>query len=227
MKNRFAALLLVFPLASHAICSIYNPPQLIPINTSHAFSPSIYSAMLVDYAIYSAIEDAANSWNGTDANGRLIGWRGVVTTSNCPPSQPFQVTAYPFATPTCSPAIEYNLHEVTNPNYVVRAFVDADPSICAGCGTKSISINTSLAWSVDGTPAPGEYDLHAVLSHEFGHVLTFGHMDLGVCTGFSISPTCSADPSRETMGNYVYSGTDGICTRTPAANDVTNANSIY
>ena len=152
------------------------------------------------------------------------GGYGGQTNSDCPLGQPApQIGAYNFyAQPYCGTAAAYP--GVTDPINVVLAFTDYFPWQCAGCGTKSISINTYFAWNT--TPADGQYDIQSVLAHEFGHMLGFSHIWSIFCSDFS-GYSCAVDPGRNTMQSYTAPGVGETCGRDITGNDATNANNLY
>lgn len=204
-----------------------NPPTKIPSGTKWAYSPTVAAAIGGDPAVGAAIGNAALAWYATNAVGRLAGWSGVVTGSDCPSGQPFQVSAYPFyGSAGCPVAEAYQVHYY---HYIVRAFADMNGPFyaCPSCGTKSISINLSLPYSLNPAPASGEYDLQSTMTHEFGHVLGFGHMDQGYPCDYptSSSDTCWLNYGRNTMNNFVYPGE--ICLRDLSSQDISNANLFY
>lgn len=152
---------------------------------------------------------------------RLAGWNGVVTASDCPAGQPSQIGAFDFATVPCATVSAY----FPGGAPTVLAFVDYFPSVCAQCGTKSISVNLAFAWAVGGAPLAGQYHLRSVLAHKFGHVLGLAHMSGGACV--ASSPSCAASPGRETMGGTFYPGPAETCEADVAPNDVSSANALY
>lgn len=200
-----------------------NPPTKIPAGTKWAYSPTVAAAVAGNSAVGTAIDNAAYAWYLTNAVGRLAGWSGAVTGSDCPSGQPFQVSAYPFyGSAGCPVAATYQVHLL---HYVVRAFADMNGPFynCPTCGTKSISINLSLPYSINPAPASGEYDLQSTVTHEFGHVLGFGHMDPGYyCDAPATSDSCWINFGRNTMNNFVYSGE--VYLRDLSTQDISNAN---
>ena len=104
------------------------------------------------------------------------------------------------------------------------AFTDYYPWQCAGCGTKSISINTAVAWATN--PATGQYDIQSVVAHEFGHMLGFSHIWSIYCSEFS-GYSCAQDSGQNTMQSFTAPGYGETCKRDLSGNDVTNANNIY
>lgn len=205
-------------------CLLEKATQL-PLNTPVALSPSVYNAVVANPAYGTAILAARDAWNVTNARNRIGNWSGVVTNSDCPTGQPFQVGAIAFTNSTCEPLIG-NFPDPTTRNSFL-AFVDYDPRKCtgSGCGTKSVTLNLNYSWSLN--PILGEYDIQSVLAHEFGHVLGLAHQDQGLCDQTS-SPTCLTTPGRETMGAQVPSWiTWSSCIRDLSTNDVNSANQLY
>ena len=195
-----------------------------PFATTWAISPTVYQGALSIPGVAGAIVNGSNVWSMTDAAGRLAGWNGIVTGSDCPTGQPFQVTAYPFATSGSCPLAAPGSYNLVAQAETVLAF--ADMWQCAGCGSKSVSINLSRPWSVDPNPFPHEYDLESVVAHEFGHVLGSLHLEAGTCNYLATpSLTCGASPNKPTMANNIYAGE--TCGRTLAPDDISNMNSLY
>lgn len=89
--------------------------------------------------------------------------------------------------------------------------------------TRAISINLDVAWS--DNPGPTQQDLQGLMTHEFGHVLGLGHVELDFCGETGLRVTCSAMPNRETMQHFIHPGE--TCNRTLESNDVYNANYLY
>ena len=150
----------------------------------------------------------------------------AATNSDCPLGQPGpQIGAYNFydnnPATWCNTVRAYGYH---NPALNSLAFTDYRPGQCPGCGTKSISINTAVAWSTN--PGPGQYDIQSVVAHEFGHVLGFSHIKGEFCDenpGFS----CFFAPNRNTMQSNTPAGAGETCGRDPNFYDITNANNTY
>lgn len=194
-----------------------NPP--IPI----ALGPLMYFYAFNYPDVANAVIAARDAWNVTEAVGRLGGYGGQ-TNSDCPVNQPLQIGAYNFFTnPPCPTAEAYNVHILPPPSAPLPlAFVDYFPSKCAGCGTKSMSLNTYVPWAIN--PGPGQFDLQSVITHEFGHMLGLAHMRAFQCTD-DPGPNCAVDPLRDTMtSNADYAET---CWRDLNFIDVGNANSLY
>ena len=178
-----------------------------------------------------------NAWNapGLNTAGRLTGWNaGSATASDCPLGQPFQVGAMDFFNPNeggaCLTVTANGLNNMAaNAVDVPLAFVDYHAYTCPGCGTKSVTINLAVLWSVSGTPSVGQRDLQSVMAHEFGHVLGFGHNSstlAGACNIYT-TPTCAAAPNKSTMENINYPGPTEICGRDLGYYDILYANQIY
>ena len=88
-------------------------------------------------------------------------------------NQPTQIGDFPFARTPCATNVAYGFNKGLNPLGGERnpvAYVDYFVSECTSCGTKPLILNLNYAFSVDGTPKDGEYDLQGLLSDEFGHV---------------------------------------------------------
>ena len=201
-------------------CFLSGAAQIAP-GAKWASGPNVYAATLANPSVGTDIVAAQDAWDVTDAVNRLAGWNGVVTASDCPAGQPSQVGAFDFATVPCATVSAYFPGGAST----VLAFVDYYPSVCAQCGTKSISVNLAFAWAVGGAPLAGQYHLRSVLAHEFGHVLGLAHMSGGACV--ASSPSCAASPGRETMGGTFYPGPAETCEADVAPNDVSSANALY
>ena len=214
-----------------------NPPwfptlSMLPMDTKFAAGPLAIQTVLGPIAglptnSHTAILNGMHAWNAPDVNtrGRLAGWSGVITASDCPLGQPFQIGLMNFFLlpegGSCWTVLANRLStEDTNPVMVALAFSDYDPTLCTGCGTKSIVINTAVVWSTDGAGLPGQRDLQSVMAHEFGHVLGMGHhkssgsMQFPDCYSAQ-SPTCVQNPNRSTMENINYAVSEPINSTTP------------
>lgn len=209
----------IVPSTVLAACFLPGAAQ-ISAGTKWASGPNVYAAAVANPSVGTEILAAQDAWDVTDAANRLAGWNGVVTASDCPAGQPSQVGAFDFNTVSCATVSAYFPNGVST----VLAFVDYFPSVCATCGTKSLSVNLAFAWAV-GTPLAGQYHLRSVLAHEFGHVLGLAHMSGGACV--NSSPSCAASPGRETMGGTFYPGSVETCEANVAPNDVSSANALY
>jgi reprolysin-like metallo-peptidase family M12B len=196
-------------------------------NNLPSYTP-IYLGPLMYYYAYNftdvgnALVAASVTWNITDAHDRIGGYGGQ-TNSDCPLGQSApQIGAYNFyAQPYCGTAVAYGFH---NPSSGALAFTDYYPGQCAGCGTKSISINTAVAWAI--IPADGQYDVQSVVAHEFGHMLGFSHIYGNQCSEFS-GYSCAVDPDRNTMQRYTAPGFGETCGRDLTGIDIANANYLY
>lgn len=219
-------LLLLALLASPATADHHLLPGATQITYGSywALGPTAYQLMIGSVQVQEAIYGAQNAWQHyTDRMlGRLGGWGGYISQGDCP-TYPFpqvgQIGAYNFTTTFCSAQSENGL---VGSESNVLAYVDWYRFGVAGNGTKSISINLHFVWSVDPVgPAPGQYDLQAVVAHEFGHVFGFAHS--------GPSQSCEQNPNKETMSPSFASGggAANICERSLAPHDLEHANSFY
>jgi hypothetical protein len=173
-----------------------------------SLSPTAYNLVTSNPDAITAIYNARNAWNVTNAAGYIGGWSGRVTGSDCPTGE-MQLGAIAF---NAGP----NTCKDFPPSGSAVAFMDYD--------TRSITINLNYAFSLN--PNPGQYDLQSTLAHEFGHVLGLHHQDGGVCgTTTASSPMCSTAPNRETMGALIPEGQ--TCLRDLSTNDINSANGLY
>lgn len=221
MINKISVFFLAYSfssLASATVC-LFPGAQAIPFNTRYAAGPNVFDAANDNPQVATQIFNAQDRWDGTDANGHLGGWNGTVTADDCPSGQPFQIGAFGFAGSVCATNIAYNVGGTT------LAYVDAFANQCPTCGTNSIVVNLNFTWSIDNTPAAGEYDLQSVLAHEFGHVLGFSHQRFGVCTDLG-SPSCAnSNNTIETLGANIFPGE--TCQRDITQDDSDSANDLY
>lgn len=222
MKNifKFLAILLLPSVANAlAVCAFY-PFQQVASNTSYPFGPLMAYYYYNIPQVQNAVESARAAWDSTDAAGRLVGPMGWVSGSDCPTGQPFQIGIYSFSSSTCPALTKYNV--AYNTLAFVYYYVDPEnpPSPVS---TRAISINLDVAWS--DNPGPTQQDLQGLMTHEFGHVLGLGHVELDFCGETGLHVTCSAMPNRETMQHFIHPGE--TCNRTLEPNDVYNANYLY
>ena len=213
------ALSLVTATGAAATCTLTGFNYL-PSNTPIYLGPLMYYYANNFADVGNALVGGRDAWSITDANGRIGGYGGQ-TNSDCPLGQPGpQIGAYNFYTQYCGTAAAYGYD---NPGANALAFTDYYPWQCVGCGTKSISVNTAVAWAT--TPAAGQYDIQSVMAHEFGHMLGFSHIWSIYCIDGGYS--CAVDPGRNTMQSYTAPGVGETCGRSLTGNDITNANNLY
>jgi len=194
----------------------------LPLNTPIYLGPLMYYYAVTYPDVGNALVGGTGVWSGTDAAGRIGGFGGQ-TGSDCPLGQAApQIGAYNFYSQYCATASAYP--DVTNPNAHVLAFTDYYPWQCAGCGTKSISINTAVAWATN--PGTGQYDIQSVVAHESGHMLGFSHVWSNQCSEF-LGYSCAVDSGQNTMQAGTAPGVGEICKRDLSYYDITNANYLY
>lgn len=230
--KRIARLLLVSTLYlaaatdAAAQCQLSGFSQLPP-NTPVWLGPLMYY-FAVNYAeVAVALIGGRDAWNVTDAAGRIGGFANV-TGSDCPMGQPpVQIGAHHFEFDGCATTIAYGFnYHPANIDQMTLAYVDYFPGQCAGCGTKSISLNTAAPWATE--PQVGQFDIQSVVAHEFGHVLGLGHMR-GTFTFCSenLGPSCAVDPNRNTMQKNTPHGVGETCGRTLTGYDKLSADFSY
>lgn len=167
-----------------------------------------------------ALVNARDAWDSTFAHDRIGDWDGQTPGSDCPYGRPLQVGAFDFNRTDCTTINAYRNAGYLPPNAL--AIVDYYPFICAGCGTKSVTLNLAVAWSL--SPGPTDFDVQSVLTHEFGHMLGLAHMNGFGCND-SLAPDCTLYSARNTMTANTPGG--DTCERTLSGIDVSNANSLY
>ncbi|HMH49312.1 MAG TPA: FG-GAP-like repeat-containing protein [Candidatus Acidoferrum sp.] len=192
----------------------------------------------INPGLINAVVGAHNAWDDSNAKGWLGNYTGVHDGAECPANQtPFQLGAFDFTNTqlnmNCATTQKYQQAGLLDPMSSV-AFVDYFSNnffltrygfVCLQCGTKSITFNLHFTFSLN--PAPGQWDVGAVLAHEFGHMLGFAHMTPGrTCQDERVpAPHCSQNASRNTMGNPVFDGE--TCERDISDSDRLNANLLY
>ncbi len=223
----------------------------IPLNTTYNVGPNLAGAITNIPGLGQALLDGINVWNvsGYYTNGRLIA-PGTISASDCPDGLSLQVGVYSFEASTCQAAIKtgvtgsYDLDDLFIPLGFVDYYHNPNCQNCTTLGTKSISLNLNVLWSLGAEP--GKRDVQSVMAHEAGHALGIAHGENNVCPDyapsyFSYTPSCAAlaayppsspdfpgyppppgvDPNRPTMGNFIYPGE--TCVRTLSAHDIQSA----
>lgn len=235
MIKRLAAFCVALLFSTAGIaqqCQLWIAQPIQP-NTLFDLGPTMYAAAIAHPEIQTAVVNARDAWDQTNAINRIGNWSGVTTLSDCVAWRGSTVTSLQvgllaFAGSTC-PTVIANMPANPPPGTIILAFVDyyaRSGCLFPSCATKSLSLNMDVAWT--STPGlDGLMDLQSVVTHEFGHVLGFAHMENGNCSPDpnTFSPTCATSPNRETMQRYIYNGED--CSRTIQANDISSANSLY
>lgn len=191
-----------------AVCLISGGTQL-PSGTLFALGPNLAGYVASIPEVGTALINAIAPWNATDAVGRIAGGNGVVTSSDCPNTAYHMIGAYSFSS-TSVPC--YNQALVGSNGYAYNSI-------------GSMAINTDMAWSVNGAPAPGQFDLQSTVTHEFGHILGLHHQQLGVCGTPATGISCiTYGDTKETMS---YGPSGELCRRTLAPNDLQSINFFY
>jgi len=192
----------------------------LPPNTPLALGETMYyyAANFPDVGL--ALVNARDAWDGTEAANRIGNWDGLPPGSDCPNGRPLQVGVFDFNRTDCSTINAYRNLGYLPPDSL--AFVDYYGWFCSGCGTKSLTLNLSVPWSLN--PGPMQYDIQSVLTHEFGHMLGFSHIWDIYCSD-AYAPSCASYPNRNTMTANIPDG--DTCERTLSSIDVANANYLY
>ena len=159
-------------------------------DTALYLGPTLLSILNAYPQLWTVLGAARDAWDGTNAGNRIGDWNGLQSASDCPVGLPVQLGAMDFSLGGCA-AIGSG---------AAIAATDYEVS-CSGCGTKSIIINTNVAWSFN--PGPNEYDVQSALAHEFGHMLGFTHQHQNSCTELTTT-TCAFDSNKNTMSRYLF-----------------------
>jgi hypothetical protein len=210
MRTKLLCIGLIFSTSVASACTVGI--GRLESNTPVSLGPNVYSAIQSTPAIINTILNARDAWNVTSAAGRIGGWSGSVTATDCPLG-PMQIGALMFDSGSCS---------------VANSLIDRDGTLAfVEYSTRSVTVNLNYVWSL--TPGPYDWDLQSILVHEFGHVLGLAHQDGGICGTPQIpnmnSQTCAASPGRESMGTHLFQGE--TCMRDLSVNDINSANFFY
>lgn len=203
---------------NHGGCHFSNFTAL-QHNTQLSIGPTLYGILNAYPQLWTVLGAARDAWNGTNAGGRIGNGSFPQSASDCPvvngQGLPIQLGAMDFpaavAAGSCPPLGSGQAIAATD-----------YPASCSGCGTKSIIINTNVAWSFN--PGPNEYDVQSAMAHEFGHMLGFMHQHQASCTALT-STTCADPNEKNTMNFFLFTGE--TCERTLSTWDADNADAVY
>lgn len=189
----------------------------LPVGTYFSLGQNLNTIVTSDPLVGTALLNATAPWNasGIHSAGRIAGGSGTVYASDCPESNNYKIGAWSFINGYGGPKVCSSEPDVPVGTMVAAYTLGS---------TRSIGINTSIAWSVNGTPLANQADLQSTVTHEFGHALSLDHEAGGVC-GQTGSSTCATQgDAKETMS---YGPTGETCRRTLSPNDIDSVNQIY
>ena len=156
------------PTASAQGCKFSNFTPL-QHNTPLSIGPILLGILSNYPQLWTVLGAARDAWDGTNAGNHIGDPSGYPSASDCPVGLPLQIGAMDFSQGGWCGAIGSG---------GAAAVTDYLPT-CPGCGTKSIIINTNVAWSFN--PGPNDWDVQSVMAHEFGHMLGFTHQFYAQC----------------------------------------------